>query len=317
MKTKGYKVVIIGVGAVGVTTAFCIINQGLCDELHLIDLNTEKVSGEVLDLCHSMEFMNRNIKVRVGSYDSCADADIIVITASAPMMPDIKDRLEMLEKSKAIVNGIVTQVMATGFDGHFIVVSNPVDVMTYYAWKVSGLPSSQVMGSGTVLDTSRLRYIIGERIHVDPRSVDAFIIGEHGESSIAAWSSATIGGKDIYSIVRDNRNRIGENPYVEMEQLTREAGWEIFNRKGNTSFGIAASVVGIIKTILYDENRILPISTLLKGQYGEQDIYISVPTVINREGAKEIVELNLSRDEMLAFKNSCSIIREQYKKLGI
>ncbi len=317
MKTKGYKVVIIGVGAVGVTTAFCIINQGLCDELHLIDLNTEKVSGEVLDLCHSMEFMNRNIKVRVGSYDACADADIIVLTASAPMMPNENDRLAMLEKSKAIVNGIVTQVMATGFDGHFIVVSNPVDVMTYYAWKVSGLPSAQVMGSGTVLDTSRLRYIIGERIHVDPRSVDAFIIGEHGDSSFAAWSSATIGGKDIYSIVRDNRNRIGENPYDEMEQLTREAGWEIFNRKGNTSFGIAASVVGIIKTILYDENRILPISTLLKGQYGEQDIYISVPTVINREGAKEIVELNLTRDEMLAFKNSCSIIREQYKKLGI
>lgn len=317
MKTKGYKVVIIGVGAVGVTTAFCIINQGLCDELHLIDLDSEKVSGEVLDLCHSIEFMNRNIKVRVGNYDSCADADIIVLTASAPMLAGENDRLAMLEKSKSIVNSVVTQAMASGFDGHFIVVSNPVDVMTYYAWKVSGLPSSQVIGSGTVLDTSRLRYIIGDRIHVDPRSVDAFIIGEHGDSSFAAWSTATIGGKDIYSIVRDNRARIGDNPYEEMQQLTREAGWEIFNRKGNTSFGIAASVMGIIKTILYDENRILPISTLLKGQYGEQDIYISVPTVINREGAKEIVELNLTRDEMLAFKNSCSIIREQYKKLGI
>lgn len=315
MKIKNSKVVIIGAGNVGVSTAFALVNQGICDEIALIDLNEEKVLGEVLDLSHCMDYMNRNVKVKAGTYADCKDANIVVITASAPMPKDKNDRLIMLESSKKIMKSIVGSIMETGFDGHLIVVSNPVDIMSYYAYKLSGLPASQVMGSGTTLDTARLRYNIAKRIDVDPRSVNAFVIGEHGDSEMVPWSTVTIGGKDIYSVVRDNETRIGKDPFGEILQETIRGGWEIFNRKGNTCYGIAASTVGIIKTILFNENKILPVSTLLKGQYGEDEMYISVPTIIDHSGAKEIVELFLTPNELEEFKASCARLKSFYKDL--
>lgn len=317
MNIKNSKVVIIGAGNVGVSTAFALVNQGICDEIVLIDLNEEKVLGEVLDLSHCIEYMNRNVKVKAGTYADCADANVIVITASAPMPKDKNDRLIMLQSSKKIMKSIISQIMPTGFDGHLIVVSNPVDIMSYYAYKLSGLPATQVMGSGTTLDTARLRYNIAKRIDVDPRSVNAFVIGEHGDSEMVPWSTVTIGGKDIYSVVRDNETRIGKKPYDEILQETIRGGWEIFNRKGNTCYGIAASTAGIVKTILFNENKILPISTLLHGQYGEDELYISVPTIIDHSGAKEIVELFLTPNEMEEFKASCQRLRSFYKDLDI
>lgn len=317
MNIKNSKVVIIGAGNVGVSTAFALVNQGICDEIVLIDLNEEKVLGEVLDLSHCIEYMNRNVKVKAGTYADCADANVIVITASAPMPKDKNDRLIMLQSSKKIMKSIISQIMPTGFDGHLIVVSNPVDIMSYYAYKLSGLPATQVMGSGTTLDTARLRYNIAKRIDVDPRSVNAFVIGEHGDSEMVPWSTVTIGGKDIYSVVRDNETRIGKKPYDEILQETIRGGWEIFNRKGNTCYGIAASTAGIVKTILFNENKILPISTLLHGQYGEDELYISVPTIIDHSGAKEIEELFLTPNEMEEFKASCQRLRSFYKDLDI
>lgn len=315
MKIKNSKVVIIGAGNVGVSTAFALVNQGICDEIALIDLNEEKVLGEVLDLSHCIDYMNRNVKVKAGTYADCKDANIVVITASAPMPKDKNDRLLMLESSKKIMKSIIGSIMETGFDGHLIVVSNPVDIMSYYAYKLSGLPASQVMGSGTTLDTARLRYNIAKRIDVDPRSVNAFVIGEHGDSEMVPWSTVTIGGKDIYSVVRDNEERIGKDPFDEILQETIRGGWEIFNRKGNTCYGIAASTAGIVKTILFNENKILPVSTLLKGQYGEDEMYISVPTIIDHSGAKEIVELFLTPNELEEFKASCARLKSFYKDL--
>lgn len=315
MLTKNSKVAIVGAGNVGVTTAFCLQNQGLCDEILLIDINKEKAIGETLDLNHAGEFMNRNVKIKIGEYKDCKDADIVVITASAPMAITDNDRLKMLEKSQNIVKSVVESVMKSGFEGILLLVSNPVDIMTYYAWKISGLPASQVIGSGTTLDTARLKYYLANRIDVDPRSVDAFVIGEHGDSELVSWSTVTVGGKDIESIVRDNKDRLGENPFDELREKTIQAGWDVFHRKGNTSYGIAASVTGIIKTILFDENRILPVSTLLSGHYNEDNIYVSVPAIINRQGVKEIVELNLADKEKLEFSKSCAIIREKYKDL--
>lgn len=317
MNIKKSKVVIIGAGNVGVSTAFCLVNQGICDEIALIDLNEEKVIGEVLDLTHCMEYMHRNVSVHAGTYDDCKDANIIVITASAPMPKDKNDRLIMLDSSKKIMKSIIDSIMATGFDGHLIVVSNPVDIMSYYAYKLSGLPANQVIGSGTTLDTARLKCNIAKRIDVDPRSVNALVIGEHGDSEMIPWSTITIGGKDIYSVVHDNEDRIGKRPYEEIKEATIKGGWEIFNRKGNTCYGIAASTVGIIKTILYNENKILPVSTLLNGEYGETDLYISVPTIMDRSGAKEIVELRLNEQEMAEFKASCAHLRSFYKDLDI
>ena len=316
MNIQKNKIVIIGAGNVGVSTAFCLVNQGLCDEIALIDLNEEKVIGEVLDLEQCMEYMNRNTAIKKGSYDDCKDASIVIITASVPMKKNENDRLKMLEPTKKVMKDIVTSIMATGFDGHMIVVSNPVDIMTYYAYKISGLPANQVIGSGTTLDTARLKYFIAKKIDVDPRSVHALVIGEHGDSEMIPWSAVRIGGKDIYSVVKDNKDRLGDDPYEEMHKDTIQAGWEIFNRKGNTCYGIASSTVGIVKTILHNENKILPVSTLLNGQYGQNEIFISVPTIIDRTGAREIVEMNLTEEEYAQFNRSCQHIRSFYDALN-
>lgn len=315
MNIKRNKVVIIGAGNVGVTTAFSILTQGLCEELVLIDVNKEKAYGEVLDLQHSISFMNRNVRLKAGDYTDCRDADIVVITASAPMAKTDNDRLLMLDKSMSIIKSIVGQTMESGFDGIFIVVSNPVDIMTYYTWKISGLPSSQVIGSGTALDSARLRYYIGEKIDVDQRSVNAYVIGEHGDSEFASWSTATVGGKSLESVIRDNRERLGENPYEELIQKTIKGGWEILSRKGNTSYGIGSATARIVKTILWDENHIYPVSTYLNGTYGVEDVYISVPAIINRTGIKEIVELNMNEEERRKFLSSVAIMKEHIAKL--
>lgn len=315
MNIKRTKIVIVGAGNVGTTTAFCIVNQGLCEELVLIDLNEEKTYGEVLDLQHSISFMNRNIRIRKGTYADCSDADIVVITASAPMAKSDHDRLLMLDKSMTIIKGITESVMASGFDGIFLVVSNPVDVMSYYVWKISGLPASQVIGSGTTLDTARLRYYIGKKIDVDQRSINAYVIGEHGDSEFIAWSTATIGGKSIKDVINDNKDRLGNDPYEELRLETVNGGWEILSRKGNTSYGIGSSVTRIIKTILQDENHIYPVSVYLNGEYGVNDVFISVPTIINRTGVKEIVELKLDGKEKEEFMHSVSVMKENNAKL--
>lgn len=311
------RIVVVGAGNVGVTTAFSLVTQGICDEVCLIDLNEEKVKGEVMDLTHCIEFLNRNVKVRVGSYEDCKDAAAVVITASAPMTKDDSSRLDMLEKSKKIMKSIVENIMKYGFDGHMIIVSNPVDIMAYYAYKLSGLPASHVIGSGTSLDTARLKCFIGEKINVDPRSVNAMVIGEHGDSEMVPWSCVTVGGKDFFSILRDNQSRLGDESMEGLRQKTIQSGWEIFRRKGNTCYGIASSVVGIIKAILFDENKIIPVSTLLEGQYEEENIYIGVPVVLNRNGVREVVELRMTPEEKDKFKSSCQILRGYYKDLDL
>ena len=207
MQFKKSKVVIIGCGNVGSTTAYTIINQGLCEEIALIDINKEKAVGEALDMQHSIYFMNRNIKVYAADYDTCKDADIVIITASVPMDPHANNRLDMLAGSKKVMKSIVKSVMGSGFNGIMIVISNPVDVMTYYAWKLSGLPKNQVIGSGTTLDTARLAVEISRLFDLDSKSVSAFVMGEHGDSEIVSWHSATIGGKSLSDVMSDNAER--------------------------------------------------------------------------------------------------------------
>lgn len=315
MKIQQTKIVIVGAGNVGVTTAYSLLNQGICDEICMIDLDGDKVQGEVLDLSQSIEFMNRNVQIKVGTYADCEDANVVIITASAPMSKTDNNRLAMLEKSKNIMKSIVSSIMDHKFDGFLIVVSNPVDIMTYYAYKLSGLPANQVIGSGTTLDSARLKGFIGKKVDVDSRSVNALVIGEHGDSELIPWGTVTIGGKDIYSIIEDNKDRIGESPFEELHTSVIKAGWEIFNRKGNTCYGIASAVTGIVRTIMFNENRIYPVSTLLEGEYGESDIYTSIPAILNRQGVKEIVKLKLSAKEKEAFHKSCMNIRSYYKDL--
>ena len=289
MNLKSTKVVIIGVGNVGATCAYTIVNMGLCDQLCLIDMNKEKAIGEAMDLTHAVHFMNRNMQVYAGGYSDCSDADAIIVTASAPMDTS-NDRLTWLAPSKKVMKSIVSSVMASGFSGIFIVVSNPVDLMTYYIQKRS-------------------------LFELNSKSVSAYVMGEHGDSEMVAWSTATVGGKQLRDVMEDNRSRAGDVDLDRLQEQTKKAGWEIFNRKHNTSYGIAASTCAILKSILLNENRIYPVSVMLRGQYGLTGVCLSVPTILDRTGAKEIVEIRLAKGESKNLKRSADVVRSCYDLL--
>jgi len=303
------KVAVIGCGLVGSSTAFSLITQGVCDEILMIDINEERAWGEVLDLRDTIKYLDRNVKVKKGTYADCGDVDIIVITAGAPPKAG-QSRLDTLEISAKIMKSIVEPVMASGFDGIFIVVSNPVDMVAYYVYKLSGLPKNQVIGTGTALDTSRLQNFLAEMVNVDPRSVYAYSMGEHGDSQMVPWSTVTIAGKPFNDIISDNKELVGEVDLDEIVKKTVREGWEIYNRKGTTYYGIASACVGIIKAILYDENKIIPVSTLLEGEYGQNEVFAGVPTILNRNGAADVLEIHMTEEEAQRFKSSVTLIRE-------
>ena len=315
MISKIRKVAIVGTGLVGSSTAFSLLTQGVCDEILMIDINREKALGEVMDLNHCIEYLNRNTQVKVGSYEECKDVDIVVITAGAPPKPG-QTRLDTLDLSAKIVKSIVDPIMNSGFNGHFIIVSNPVDVISYYVYKLSGLPKNKVIGTGTSIDPARLKNFIGELFNVDPRSVQGYSMGEHGDSQMVPWSHVYIGGKPFSKVIEDNKKRAGD---IDLEKLvldTARAGWEVYNRKGTTYYAIASATVGIIKAIINNENKIIPVSTLLEGEYGEFDVFTSVPAVLNNEGVKEVVEIEMSKKELDKFKSSNKVIKEYIDKLN-
>ena len=315
MSYRNSKVVIVGAGNVGSTTAYSIVNQGLCEDVCLIDKNHEVAVGQALDMRDSVFFMNRNMNVHAGDYSDCTDADIVVITAAAPMPKDSNDRLEMLKPSLHVVREVVQSVMDSGFNGIFIVVSIPVDIMTYYTWRVSGLPRQRVIGSGTYLDTARLCRALSDMYDLAPASVEAFVLGEHGDSEIVSWNSATIGGKRVDDVLRDNEARTKGVTREDLQKRTIQAGWEIFSRKHNTCYGIASSTTAIAKSILFDENRIMPVSVCVDGMYGIKGTYLSVPTIVDHTGAKEIVEIDLEQDELAALQKSAELLHSFYPRL--
>ena len=309
MKITTRKVAIVGCGLVGSTTAFSLVTQGVCDEVMLIDINKERAYGEMLDMRDSIEYLNRNVKVKTGTYAECGDMDIIVITAGAPPKQG-QTRLDTLEMSAKIAKSIVEPIMKSGFDGIFIAISNPVDIIAHYIYKLSGLPKNQVIGTGTAIDSARLQNMIAQTVNVDPRRVHAYSMGEHGDSQMVPWSTVTIAGKPFYDVIADNKELVGDVDLDELVYRTTQEGWEIFNRKGTTYYGIATACVGVIKAILNDENRIIPVSTLLEGEYGERDVYAGVPTVLNRSGAYDVLEIHMTLGELARFKESTRVIRE-------
>lgn len=317
MSFKESKVVIVGCGNVGSTTAYTIINQGLAEEVVLIDVNQDKAYAEALDMAHSIYFMNRNINVHAGDYKDCKDADIVIITASAPMPKDSNNRLKMLAPSIKIMKSIVNSVMENGFNGIFLIVSNPVDIMTYLVYKLSGLPKNQVIGSGTTLDSARLCFELANMYGLDSKSVSAYVCGEHGDSEIVSWHSAVIGGKSVENVMSDNPDRTRNITREDLQKQTIQAGWEIFSRKGNTCYGIAASSAAICKSILFNENHIYPVTVGLSGQYGIEKAWLSVPTIIDRTGAREIVEIRLDAEEEKALKKSAELLESFYGDLGL
>ena len=301
------RVVLIGAGDVGIAYAYALVNQGLVHDLSIIDVNTEKVVGEVMDLNHGVVWAPSPTKVSVGTYDDCAAAGIVVICAGAAQRPG-ESRIDLVERNVRIFESIVSEVMAHGFDGIFVVATNPVDVLSYATWKLSGLPSQRVIGSGTTLDSARLRFMLGELYKVSPTSVHASIIGEHGDTELPALSCANISGVPLQN---DFDKEPGQRE--KLEQIfadTRDAAYRIIDAKGSTSYGIGMALARITRAIVRDEHVSLPVSTLLQGEYGQRDIYLGVPTVISRNGVERIVELPLSAEEKAKFAHSADTIRD-------
>ena len=305
---KKGKVVLVGTGFVGMSMAYSMLNRGGINELVLIDIDKDKTIGEEMDLSHGLPFAPQKMVIKAGDYDECKDAQVVVITAGIAQKPG-QTRLELAERNTRIMKSITKSIMASGFNGIIIVASNPVDLMTYVVSKVSGLPKNQVFGSGTVLDTARLRYLMSDYLKVSSKNIHAYIMGEHGDSSFVPWEHAYVGCKKIKDVMEDNNH-----PMKDLEKIHKDvinAAYEIINKKKATYYGIGMSLNRLVRAVLDNENSILTVSTYLKdGQYGQDDIYIGVPAIINSNGIRELVDLELNEEEQAKLDNSCRIIKE-------
>lgn len=305
---KKGKVVLVGTGFVGMSMAYSMLNRGGINELVLIDIDKDKTIGEEMDLSHGLPFAPQKMVIKAGDYDECKDAQVVVITAGIAQKPG-QTRLELAETNTRIMKSITKSIMASGFNGIIIVASNPVDLMTYVVSKVSGLPKNQVFGSGTVLDTARLRYLMSDYLKVSSKNIHAYIMGEHGDSSFVPWEHAYVGCKKIKDVMEDNNH-----PMKDLEKIHKDvinAAYEIINKKKATYYGIGMSLNRLVRAVLDNENSILTVSTYLKdGQYGQDDMYIGVPAIINSNGIRELVDLELNEEEQAKLDNSCKIIKE-------
>ncbi len=311
LESKSMKVVVIGAGAVGSSFAYALLNQGFVRDLVIIDLDHEKAEGDAMDLLHGVPF-SYPMNIWAGSYEDCRDADLVVNCAGANQGPG-ETRLDLLEKNTRIFKSIVDSVMKSGFKGIFLVATNPVDVLTYATWKFSGLPSNQVIGSGTVLDTARFRYSLANKFKVDARNIHAYIMGEHGDSSLPVWSHVTVGGKPLHHF--DDQHRPNDKELEETFIKVRDAAYEIIKKKGATYYGIGMGLARITKAIAKNEDAVLPVSALLNGEYGHSDVYIGVPAVINSNGVRELVELKLDEKESNQFHHSVQVLKDYIDKI--
>lgn len=303
----GNKIVLIGAGDVGIAYAFALINQGVCDELAIIDIDEKKTAGNVMDLNHGVVWASSPTNVKVGTYDDCADAAMVVVCAGAAQKPG-ETRLQLVDKNIKILNSIIGDVMKHDFDDIFLIASNPVDILTYATWKISGLPKERVIGSGTVLDSARFRSMLGDMYDVAPSSIHAYIIGEHGDSELPVLSSSTVGGVSMRKKLEKDPELHGRLEKVFEE--TRDAAYTIIDAKGSTSFGIGMGLARITRAVLQNQNVVLPVSAYLQGEYGEDDIYIGTPALVSRGGIHRVIELELDDHEAEQMKTSAAQLRE-------
>lgn len=310
METKK-KVVLVGAGFVGMSMAYALLNQGGVDELVLIDVNKDKAIGEEMDLSHCLPYAPQKVKIKAGDYDECKDANIVVITAGLAQKPG-QSRLELAVANTKIMKDITQNVMKNGFKGVFIVASNPVDLMSYVVAEVSGMPKSKVIGSGTVLDTARLRYLIADYLKVSSKNVHAYILGEHGDSSLVPWEHCYVGCKKMVDIMKDNNH-----PMEDLKKIhdgVWQAAYEIIDKKKATYYGIGMALNRLVKAVLNDENSILTVSTYQNNEYGQKGMYIGVPAIINKKGVREILQLKLNAKDQAKFNHSCEILKENIEK---
>jgi L-lactate dehydrogenase len=308
------RVAVVGAGNVGASFAYALLLSGLASEIVLIDLNRERAEGEAMDLNHTIPFAHA-ARVWAGDYDDCAGAAVTVITAGANQRPG-ETRLELVAKNAAIFRSLIPQVASANPDGIILVATNPVDVLTHTALRVSGLPPERVIGSGTTLDTARFRYLISRHFGVDARSVHAYMIGEHGDSEVAVWSLANIAGMRLAEYCEANGVAFGAAARLAIYEQTRDAAYEIIKRKGATYYAIGAGLVRIVEAILRNQRTVLTVSSLIDNYYDISDVALSLPTVIDRDGVEQVIRLRLSDDEEAGLRRSANVLREHIQSIS-
>jgi L-lactate dehydrogenase len=312
------KVAIIGCGNVGMRYAYALIMKGLARSIVITDLDKKRLEGEVMDLSHGAPYISP-VEIIAGDYPDIKDADLVVITVGKKQAPG-QTRLELAKDNVDIYRKIMPQIVTYAPAAIILVTSNPVDVLAYAAYRFSGKPAAEVIGSGTVLDTARFRFLLAAHCRIDPRNVHAYILGEHGDSECAAWSNATIGGmffKNYCSICGHNHTCHQEQELGQIFTEVRDSAYKIIERKGETSYGIGLSLVRITQAILHDENAILPVSSLIKDYLGIDEVYVSLPAVLNKMGVREVLRLELSPQEQEALKNSAAAIKKVIRETGL
>lgn len=299
------KVVVIGCGNVGMSYCYALLNQRTnVGELVLVDLNKERIEGEAMDLCHSLAFAPSKIDIRAGDYSDCRDASLVVIAAGANQGKG-ETRMDLINKNSKIFKSIVTEVVESGFDGIFVVATNPLDVMTYLTWKYSGFDTSKVIGSGTSLDSARLKFLLGEKLGVSPKNIHAYVIGEHGDSEFVPWTTAVVGLQPISSFLEEEEEK-------KIEEEVRNSAYEIIKKKDATYYGIGMSLAMITNAILSDENRVITVSN-----YDEENgIFVGMPAIVNRDGIKQKIYIDLSEKEEEKLEKSIGIIKDAIEKIS-
>lgn len=316
MSLNKRKIGIIGAGHVGSHGGYSLISQGLVEELVYIDVDKEKAVAQALDLQDSSTYLGRRVKVYAGNYSDIKDADILIVAAGP--LPDMAagqtDRQQTLGATVAILKDIIPQIKASGFNGIIVNISNPADVVTHYLQEKLNWNPKRILSTSTTLDSSRVRRAIAEETGYDQHSIYAYALGEHGENQFVPWSNVTVGGKPILELIKEQPERFGKLNLDEIASRAKKAGWIILGGKASTEFGIGASIANVVQAIFGGEDRILPVSTLLQGQYGQSGVYASVPCRVNNEGIAEVIELKLTAEEQAKFAQSCRTMDENYQK---
>lgn len=315
VKLNDRKAAMIGCGFVGSASAFCLMQSGLFSEIVLLDADRDKAEGEALDIAHGVPFAG-GVKIYAGDYDDIVDAGIIIITAGANQKPE-ETRLDLVHKNVGIFKSIIPEIAKRNYQGILLIVANPVDILTYTAVKLSGMPENRVIGSGTVLDTARLKYKLGEHLGVDSRSVHAFIVGEHGDSEFAAWSSVNVSGipLDDFCEFRDHYNH-KENT-ARIAEDVKNSAYEIIQKKHATYYGIAMSVKRICEAIMQDEKSVLPVSVMMHGEYGVDNVALSMPAIVSKQGVQTHVPIPLNETERKQLTESAKTLAEIISQLDL
>lgn len=316
MSLNNRKVVIIGAGMVGMSYAYALLNQNACDEMVLIDLDHKRSEGEAMDLNHGLAFSASHMKIYAGDYSDCSDADIVTICAGVAQKPG-ESRLDLLLRNTEVFRSIINPVTESGFNGIFLVATNPVDIMTRITCALSGFNPRRVLGSGTALDTARLRYLLGDYLSVDPRNIHAYVIGEHGDSEFVPWSQAMLATKPILDICEESGGRFCKEDMEGISRQVREAAQKIIAAKHATYYGIGVALVRITKAIFGDERSVLTVSAMLKGEYGESDVFAGIPCIVNGNGIQRVLSLSLTNEEQDQFHASCETLRTSFDGLGL